>query len=105
MTLYAALFLVIVLLVVAAVAVAKAGSAIGALVLGGIAILLLVTTPLGAGLPAATAGATRTVGELGGPVLEGRRPALMDGPAGTFLLRPWERAVDGSRELLHSGEQ
>ncbi|WP_226360982.1 hypothetical protein [Pseudonocardia sp. ICBG1142] len=105
MSLYAALFLLIVVLLIAAVALAKAGSALGALVLGGIALLLLVTTPIGAGLPAATAGATRSIGEFGGPVLEGKRPEVLTGTAGEVLVRPWERAVDGAGELLDSADQ
>ncbi|OLL74344.1 hypothetical protein Ae168Ps1_2732 [Pseudonocardia sp. Ae168_Ps1] len=105
MSLSAVLFLLIAVLLVAAVAVAKAGSALGALVLGGIALLLLVTTPIGAGLPAVTADATRSVGEFGGPVLEGRRPAVLTGPTGEFLTRPWERAIDGAGELAHGTEQ
>lgn len=104
MSLYAVLFLLIVVLLIASVAVAKAGSAVGSLTLGGIALLLFVTTPIGAGLPAVTVGATRTVGEFGGPVLEGRRPEVLTGTAGEVVFGPWERAVDGAGELLDDAE-
>lgn len=105
MTGYAVLFLLIVVLLVAAAAIAKAGSALGALLLGGIALLLFVTTPLGAGLPSVAANATRAIGDFGGPVLEGKRPEALTGTPGEVLTRPWELLGEQAHELIGGGEQ
>lgn len=54
---------------------AKARSAAGAIVFSGIAIVLFISTPVGAGLPAAVGKVIGTVSEASTPLTDGTRAA------------------------------